>query len=57
MHRDKTYLDEIYKTEQTGNWPRDGLMVINSITTLSKFLIYCVLGSTQPPTLSGLGNE
>lgn len=57
MHRDKTYLDEIYKTEQTGNWPRDGLMVINSITTLSKFLIYCVLGLTQRPTLSGLGNE
>ena len=25
--------------------------------TLSKLLTYCVLGSTQPPTLSGMGNE
>jgi len=25
--------------------------------TLSKLLAYCVLRSTQPPTLNGMGNE
>ena len=25
--------------------------------SLSKLLTYCVLGPTQPPTLSGMGNE
>jgi len=25
--------------------------------TLSKLLTYCVIRSTQPPTLSGMGNE
>jgi len=25
--------------------------------TLRKLLTYCVLGPTQPPTLSGMGNE
>ena len=50
-----TGMDLILAIEATKMTPLFMYFVLQA--TLSKLLTYCVLRSTQPPTLSGMGNE